>query len=244
MAYSYSDPLGGSVQPTVQIKRVGGWKFMVGAMLAAAGLGFAGYLYAVPYQKLSKALGTQASALKEEQSTRAEEAAEREKLKADLGKHESVEQDKAEALAKKKEAAEVLSTELRTALGAIGANVVLGDDARVNVTFPTSAIFDQPTATGVSGQGETALKILASAAKKADAKVTVRARLIPAPPPRELAQFKNIGEFAMLRAVRVALTISNAGVKPEFIAAAGAPPEVRKGKPGVPDRVEVEIEKE
>jgi hypothetical protein len=226
-------------------KQVGGWKLWFGALLAALGVGFAGYVYVLPYQKLTQVVKAQTDEMKEQLVGREQDAAERDKLKAELAQHESVVHDKAEANAKVREVAEALTIELKTALEAVGGVVTLHAPARVTASFPTSAIFESPFATGVAGQGETALKILAAAAKKTDFKVRVKARLIALPPPRELSQFKNIGEFAMLRAVRVALAIANAGVKAENVAATGAePPDARKGTPAVPDHLEVEIEHE
>lgn len=219
-------------------------------MLAAAGLGFAGYVYAVPYQRMSRLARAQAAELQEERASRTTVAAEAERLKTDLGKREAAAEQRAGAEARRRQSSGQLAGELRTALGALGAVVSQlesGKDAgKIEVSFPVASIFDPPVGTGVSGQGETALRILGAAVQKGGARVTVKARLIPAPPPRAIAQFTNIGEFAMLRAVRAALFLANTGVKPESVAAAGASPlDTRKGRSaGIPDLLEVEIERE
>lgn len=245
MAFQDDDSSVASSEGANRPRRVGGWRAWFGALLAALGVGFAAYVYAVPYQKLTQVVKAQSVEMKEQLAGREQDAVERERLTSALAERESAARDKAEATAKVGEVAEALTIELKTALEAVGGVVTLSAPARVNASFPTSAIFESPFSTGVAGQGETALKILAAAAKKTDFKVKVKARLIAQPPPRELSQFKNIGEFAMLQSVRVALAIVNAGVKPENVAATGAePPDARKGTPAVPDHLEVEIEHE
>jgi hypothetical protein len=246
MAHSYSESFPGSPRPEAQPRQGGGWILLLGGMLAAAGLGFAGYLYAVPYRRLTQVAAAQAVELLAERADRARAVAEGEKLKTDLGKHLSAAGEKAEAVSRHRQESLDLAAELKTALGAVGAVISLSEQGAIEVTFPVSSIFDMPVGTGVSGQGETALKILGAAVQKTHSKIAIKARLIPTAPPRAIAQFKNIGEFAMLRAVRAALSVANTGVRPESIAAAGASPlEMRKGKPAmVPDLLEVEIERE
>jgi len=70
-----------------------------------------------------------------------------------------------------------------------------------------------------------------------------------APPPRELGQFKNIGEFVMLRAARIALSLTADGLPASHVAIAGvdapAPSASKKAKPApLPDHLDVEIEPE
>ena len=245
MAYGYSDSFVGG-QPPVQVHRVGGWKLLLGMMLAAAGLGFAGYVYLGPYQKLSKALRARTSELQQERAASQDTVDERDRLKAELGKTPCAGHDKSTAEKKKQDAVDAFAAEVKAALAAFGANMTAGG-GRAEVSFATSAIFDQPTSTVISAQGDAALKILATAIKKAGFRTRVMAKLIPTPPPRELAQFKNVGEFAMLRAVRVALAMAAGGVPPDRVAAAGEAPltgGAHKGRPGVPDRLEIEIETE
>jgi hypothetical protein len=244
MAYGYNESFVGG-QPPVQIQRVGNWKLLLGMMVAAAGVGFAGYVYLGPYQKLIKTVGARTTELGQERAASQEVLAERDKLKAEIGKHEGIAHEKSAAETKKQQAVDTFVGELKIPLGAFGATLS-GGGGRAEVTFATSAVFEQPTSTVISPQGEAALKVLATALKKAGFRTRVMALLIFAPPPRDLAQFKNIGEFAMLRAVRVALALASGGVGPDRIAAAGeaALPGARKGKPSVPDRLEIEIEPE
>ena len=53
MSFGFNDPFP-AAPPSVQIRRVGGWKAFAGAVLAAAGVGFAAFVYVGPYQKLTK----------------------------------------------------------------------------------------------------------------------------------------------------------------------------------------------
>ncbi len=245
MAYGYNESFGGG-QPPVQIQRVGGWKLLVGAMLAAAGVGFAGYVYLGPYQKLTKVLNAQTAELGDERTASQQLVDEREKLKSEVAKRENAERDKAEKESKKQLAVEAFSAEMKAALGAFGATIsARGGHAEVG--FATTSMFEQPNSSVISPQGDAALKVLATALKKAAFRTRVMAKLIPAAPPKELAQFKNIGEFAMLRAVRAALALAAGGVLADRVSAAGqapTPPGAHKGKPAVPDRLEIEIEPE
>ena len=245
MAYGYNESLEGGPQPPVQIHRVGGWKLLLGAMLGAAGLGFGGYVLLGPYQKLTHTLRAQASALGEERAASEDLSAERDKLKAELSRRAGAEQEKAAAEGKRKEAVEAFSAELKAALGAFGGTAsVVG--AKAEISFATASVFEDPASSVISPQGEAALKVLGGAVKKWGFRARAKAKLIPAPPPRNLAQFKNIGEFAMLRAVRAALALADGGVPADRIAAAGEapPPNPRKAKPAVPDRLDIEIEPE
>lgn len=245
MAYGYNESLGGG-QPPVQIHRVGGWKLLAGAMLAAAGVGFAGYVYLGPYRKLTTALNAQVAELGNERTASQELVDERDKLKGEVAKRENADRDNADKESKKQLAVEAFSAEMKAALGAFGASISTGG-GRAEIGFATTSVFEQPASSVISPQGDAALKVLATALKKAGFRVRVLAKLIPAAPPKELAQFKNIGEFAMLRAVRAALALAAGGVPPDRVSAAGqAPPPsgAHKGKPAVPDRLEIEIEPE
>lgn len=243
MAYGFSDSFVGG-QPPVQVHRVGGWKLLLGAMLAAVGLGFAAYVYLGPYQKLTKALRARTTELTEARQASQDAVDERDRLKSELGKKEGAERDKSAAERKRQEAVDAFATEMKAALSAFGATLT-ASGGRAEVSFPTSGMFEQPISTVISPQGDAALKVLSGGIKKAGFRSRVMARLIPSPPPRELAQFKNVGEFAMLRAVRVALALAGGGVPPDRVAAAGeAPSAGAKGRAGIPDRVDVEIEPE
>ena len=69
----------------------GGWKAMLWFAVAAAGVGFAGYVFLFPYQKMQTALVTRTAELQAERSTAAEATAERDKLKTARGKNTDAE---------------------------------------------------------------------------------------------------------------------------------------------------------
>jgi hypothetical protein len=244
MAYAENDSFVGG-QPPVQIHRVGGWKLLAGAMLAAAGVGFGGYIYFGPYQKLAKIVHAGAAELDHERAATDDLAAERDKLKAEISRRETVDQNRAATEAKRQQSVEALVAELKAPLGAFGATLSAGG-GRGEVSFASMSLFEQPTSTVISPQGDAALRMLATSLKRTGLRTRVMAKLISGQPPRELAQFKNLGEFTMLRAVRIALALAAGGVAPDRVAAAGeAPlPGTHRGRPSVPDRLEIEIEPE
>lgn len=244
MSYGFNDPFSTAV-PAVQIRHVGGWKLLVGMMLAAAGVGFAGFVYVGPYTKVTRALTDRTAELGKERGSSDDLSAERDRLKAQLDKREAADQEKTAAVSRRGEGMQQLGAELKTALAAVGANVSV-DDARVTVGLGVPALFEQPTSVAISAQGDATLKVLAASLKKTGTRCRVKAKLIQAAPPRELAQFKNIGEFEMLRAARVMLVLAAGGVPSDHLVVAGeAPaPSARKGRVGVPDRLDIEIEPE
>lgn len=242
MAYGYNDPFVGG-QPPVQIQKVGGWKLLAGAMLAAAGVGFAGYIYVVPYQKVTRVLRARTGELGKERGATQDLEAERDRLKDELAKRNGADQDKAANDAKQRQALEALAAELKIALAAVGANIS-ADEGKVRLSFGVPALFEQPTSTVISPQGETALKVVIAGMKKSGLRAKVKAKLIQSAPPRELAQFKNIGEFQMLRAARIMLVLANNGVPADHVSVIGEVPGGRKTKNGVPDRLDIEIEPE
>jgi len=245
MSFGYNDfP---ASPPSVQIHRVGAWKLYAGAVLAAVGVGFAGYVYLGPYLKMTKVVRAQAAELSQERGSSEEIVAERDKLKAALDQRSGTDREKASAASKVSASIQDYAAELKTALAAAGADVSV-EGGRLRVGLPTKAVFDQPFSTVVSPQGDAALKVIASALKKTGMRGRVHAPLIASPPPRELAQFKNIGEFEVLRAARVMLLLAASGVAADRVLVAGeigpaAAPASKKGRPAaLPDRVDIELE--
>jgi hypothetical protein len=237
MAYGF-DPQAG----VPRVQKTGGWRALLGMVVAAAGLGFAGYVYLVPYQKMNRALAARTLELNEERNASQQLAAERERAKAELARREVAEKDKAQADKRRKQAIEDLTSELKTVFGEAGAQVAAGED-RVAIAFPELALFETAKSTALTPQGQATLKSLAGTLKKGQYRTRVIARLAPAAPPKDLSQFKNVGEFGMLRSARALLFLVDAGVGAGSIGVAGALPPARK-KPGMPDRLEIEIEPE
>src|SRR5438477_9908704 len=80
MSFGFNDPYP-SAPPAVQIRRVGGWKALAGAVLAAAGVGFAAFVYVGPYRTLAKIVRDRTSELSQRQGSTDQLADERDKLK-------------------------------------------------------------------------------------------------------------------------------------------------------------------
>ena len=147
MSYGFSDPFS-AAPPAVQIRRVGGWKGLVGLMVAAVGVGFAGYVYMSPYQKVSKALQERTAELSKARGSTDDLSSERDRLKAEMDKRQAAEQDKAAGDSKRHELLASLAAELKTALSGAGA-AVTADDAHVVVSFAVPSLFEQPTSVAI-----------------------------------------------------------------------------------------------
>jgi hypothetical protein len=229
--------------------------------VAAAGVGFAGYVFLVPYQKMQSALGVRTQELAVERTNAAEAAAERDKLKATVAKFTDAEKEKAAAEAKRKADVDALIAALRPSLEPLGATVAVQEtkqDAKAAakeaapsvlvVSFPADKLIDS-NGIDVSDGGVAALKILAENLKKASAKAHILARASSAPPPKELKNlFHSAGELHAVRAARILSALEDAGLPPTAVAIAGEAekpaPRVARGKkaPPVVDRVDVQVE--
>src|SRR4051812_38573233 len=122
MSFGFNDPFP-AAPPAVQIRRVGGWKAFAGAVLAAAGVGFAAFVYVGPYQKLTKIVRDRTSELTERQGSTEQLAEERDKLKAALAARVGSEREKAAVTSKRTDALESVAADLKGGLGAAGASV-------------------------------------------------------------------------------------------------------------------------
>jgi flagellar motor protein MotB len=227
--YAFEDPLAGA-----QPRSGGGWKQLFWFAVAFTGLGFAGYVYLIPYQKMQHAVGTRQAELTSERAAAEEATAERDKLKSTLEKYTSADQDKATAEAKQKTTSDALELALKTGLGELGATVT-ADGAKLRVSFPVGKVIDA-NGMDVSEAGQAAMKILAGAAKKEDAKVRVVARTSSAPPPKELRSlFHTAGEMRAVRAARVMSALEDAGLPPAqlgIVGEADKPAPRARGKQG------------
>ena len=229
----------------------GGWKSLFYFAVAAAGLGFAGYVYLVPYSKMERAVGSGASAVVEQQRAAAAAVAERDKLKADLAKFTSAAAGQVRGRGQAEgRRSRRLSAQLKPGLEALGATVA-GEDSVLSVSFPAAKMIDA-NGIDVSDGGMAAVKILAEAAKKEGAKVRIRAKSSSAPPPKELRSlFRTAGEMNAVRAARMMSSLQGAGVQPSRVTIVGdaadkSAPRAAKGKKGAAapasDRVELELE--
>jgi len=243
--YAFDDPM------AVSSSGGGSWKSLFYFALAAAGVGFAGYVYIVPYSKMERAAGSNQSAIADERRATEAAIAERDKLKADVEKYRSAAADKASGEAKAKTTIDALATTLKPGLEALGATVATDGDS-VGVSFPSAKVIDA-NGIDVSDAGMAAMKIIGETAKRDSAKIRIRARSSSAAPPKELRSlFKTAGEMNAVRAARVMSSLEHAGVAPARITIVGdvadksASPRPARGKKGAPapanDRVELAIE--
>ena len=198
----------------------GGWKQLFWFAVAFTGLGFAGYVYLIPYQKMQHAVGSRQAELASERAAAEEATAERDKLKTTLEKYTGADKDKAAVETKKKTALDSLALALKTGLEELGATVT-PDGSKLRVSFPVPKVIDA-NGIDVSETGQAALKILAGAAKKAEAKVRVVARTSSAPAPKELRSlFHTAGEMRAVRAARVMSALEDAGLPPTQLTIVG-----------------------
>lgn len=214
--------------------------------VAAAGVGFAGYVYLVPYQLMQSQLRTRNVELSSERSTASEIAAERDKLKASLATYKDAEKDKASVETKRKGEVDALITQLRPSLEELGASVAV-DEGTLLVSFPTEKVIDT-NGIDVSETGAAALKIVAGAVKKSGAKARVVARASAAAPPKELKSlFRSAGELHAVRAARVLSALEDAGLSPKAVSIVGeaekAAPRARGKKAAPPaERLDIQVE--
>jgi hypothetical protein len=232
-----------------------GWKAMLWFAVAAAGVGFAGYVFLVPYQKMQSALGTRTAELAAEHATVGETTAERDKLKAAVARFTDAEKDKAAADAKRKSGIDALIAALRPSLEPLGATVaVQGGDgageagnalAPLVVSFAAEKIIDT-NGIDVSEGGVAALKILAGSLKSAGAKARILARASSASPPKELKSlFHSAGELHAVRAARLLSALEDAGLPPGAVSIGGEadrPSRARGKKSPASDRVDIQVE--
>jgi len=216
------------------------WKVMFALALAAAGGGFAAYGYLVPYQKLLGGLSARNAELQEQKTAVEAAQAARDKLREELDQRQEELNAKATAAEKHKSALGSLTDALKPVLDPLGAQVS-SDGAKVKITLTTKSLFEGPFTAAVSADGLAALKLVAGAIGKARPRtLAIRAPLSVAPPPRELSQFHNVGEFSMLRAARVSLALFESGVGADRLSVGGQavpPPSGRRPKPGSPPEI-------
>lgn len=224
-----------------------GWKAMLWFAVAAAGVGFAGYVFLVPYQKMQSLLGSRTTELAIERTTVTEATAERDKLKASLAKFTDAERDRSAAEGKRKADLDALIATLRPSLEPLGATVAVKDEpgAPLIVSFPADKIIDA-NGIDVSESGVAALKILAGALKNAKAHILARAS--SAPPPKELKSlFHSAGELHAVRAARLMSALEDAGLGPTSVSIAGEAEKSASrahGKKAAPvaNRVDIQVE--
>jgi hypothetical protein len=235
----------------------GGWKQLFWFAVAAAGLGFAGYVYFVPYHQIASALDSRSRELSEERKAGEMLTAERDRLKAGVGgKLEAVEPAKGggggDDDGKRAADLETIATQLKTPLEELGA-VVATEANRVTVSLADRAV--DKNGIDVSSEGNAVLRILAGTVKKTGSRIRIKARFGSAPAPKQLRSlFGTVGEVSAVRAARVMSVLQGAGVAPERLSIVGeAEKDKDKPKPTAggkgkrssgsgADRLDIEVE--
>jgi hypothetical protein len=225
-------------------------KSLLWMMFGAAGLGFAAWVYFVPYHKMQTQVGSRQSELAAERGTAESAKAERERLKTDLSRFMAAEREKSESQARRKAALESLASGLKTGVEELGGTVV-ADKGALQVSFPASKLIDK-NGIDVSDGGLAALKIVAGSARRENASIRIHAKSSAAAPPKELrGLFHTAGEMNAVRAARVMSALENDGLSPGRLTIVGDPPAPgqksprgKKGAPAPADRVELEIQPE
>ncbi len=215
--------------------------------VAFCGLGFAGYVYLIPYQKMVHAVGVRQAELASQRAAADEAAAERDKLKTRLDGYVSADKDKSAAESKKKATLESIGSGLKGGLEELGATVA-DDGSTLKITFPAAKVIDK-NEIDVSEAGSAVLKLVAGAVKKESARVRIFARTSSAATPKQLRSlFKTAGEMRTVRAARVMSALEEAGLPPGDITIVGEAdkPSRAHGRKGAQaagaDRLELEVE--
>jgi hypothetical protein len=237
--------------PMASARSGSSWKSLFWIAFGMAGVGFAGWVYLVPYQKMQHAVGSHQSDLSAERSAAESAATERDKLKAEVSRLSATVKEKEAGESKRKDTVEALVADLKPGLEELGATI-MADGGMVQVSFAAGKLIDK-NGIDVSDGGMAAVKILAGAAKKEGASIRIHARSSAAPPPRELkALFHSAGEMNAVRAARMLSALESAGLGPTRITIIGQPaaPVPRAGRskkaapPAAPDRVELDVQPE
>ena len=248
--YAYDDP---TAPVRARARSGGGWSQLFWFAVAAAAVGFAGYVFLVPYQKIMSSLNARTTELGEARAAAESATTDRERLKGEVTRLESTAKDREAADAKKRGGADAIGTLLKTSLEELGAAVAV-NGGRVLVSFPADKLIDA-NGIDVSEGGQTALKILAGALKKNGASARVKVQFSAALPPKDLRSlFRTSGEMSAVRAARVMSALNDAGVSPERLTTYGeadkpAAPATRAKKgaappPPPPEHVDIEVDPE
>jgi hypothetical protein len=225
---AFDDPMtGGQVSQRVE----GGWRQLLWFAVAAAGLGFAGYVYVVPYRHLTSVLDTRSRELREQRSGGQEVSVERDRLKTNLGSFEEAAQTKAAAVAKSKHDLEALATQLKLPLEALGASINMGNN-RLQVGLAPDKAIDK-NGIDVSSEGAAVLKLLAASLKTIGGNVFIKARFGTGPAPKQLRSlFSTVGEVSAVRAARVMSALEADGIAPTRLSIVGEPDAAQNGSQG------------
>lgn len=210
-----------------------GWSRLAPWAFGAGGLGFAVYLFLVPYGKAEDELQRRSNEILAGRAQVAELQKERDRLKAEGGRA-AVSQDRALRMAKFRGAVEPLTARLRKDLA--GAEVQSSEE-RIVVRFPEEAVFEGKGA-DLSEAGENTLKSFGDLVKEmSGVRILVTARLDKTPVPRDMRDlFPTNWELGAARATNCVRFLADDGAVPPSLLLAGA-----DGDQGGVRRLEIEI---
>jgi hypothetical protein len=212
-----------------------GWKNLFWLAVAAGGLGFAGYLYLMPYRQLSGTLENRSRELHQEREEGQKAMTERDQLKSAVDKIEGTEKERADKAAKGRRDVEAMASQLKPALQELGAAVSTDDRGHLRVSLAPDKSIDK-NGIDVSSDGTAVLKILAGAIKRSGGTARIKARFGSGPAPKQLRSlFGTTGEVAAVRAARVMSVLEAAGLAPDRLSIVGEP-ESPKDAPKPPPR--------
>lgn len=198
-----------------------GWKGLFWLAVAVAGLGFAGYLYLMPYRQLNGTLESRSRELHQERAEGQKLATERDQLKSAVDKVEATDKERADKAAKVQKDLEAMAVQLKPSLQALGASVKTDDHGHLLVSLAPDKAVDK-NGIDVSSEGTAVLKILAGAIKRTGGVARIKARFGSGPAPKQLRSlFGTTGEVAAVRAARVMSVLESAGLPPERLSIVG-----------------------
>ena len=198
-----------------------GWKNLFWLAVAVAGLGFAGYLYLMPYRQLNGTLDSRSRELHQEREEGQKLTTERDQLKTAVDKIEATEKERAEKAAKGQKELEAMAAQLKPSLQELGASVRTDDHGHLLVSLAPDKAVDK-NGIDVSSEGTAVLKILAGAIKRSGGSARIKARFGSGPAPKQLRSlFGTTGEVAAVRAARVMSVLEGAGLSPDRLSIVG-----------------------
>jgi len=223
-----------------------GWNKLGVLAIGAAGLGFAAFVFLVPYKGLRGEVRRLGGDLAAQRAATKELIGERDRLRAESSR--PGDQARAIRAAAFRARADAITTDLTKSLAPAGADVAAGGD-RILVRLSEKAIFEAKGA-DISESGEGTLLALGQVLKgQSDIRVRLTAHLDGAPVPADLRDLFPTGwELSAARATNVVRFLADeAGVSPKLLIAAGggehhAP--AGGSKAMGPRRLDLEIEPE
>jgi len=211
------------------------WRNLFWLSVAALGIGFAGYLYLMPYRQLNGTLASRSRELHQERQEGQKLTSERDELKTAVDKIEATEKERAEKIARGQKEMLAMAAQLKPSLQELGASVDTDARGHLKISLAPDKAVDK-NGIDVSSEGTAVLKILAGAIKRNGGTARIKARFGSGPAPKQLRSlFGTTGEVAAVRAARVMSVLESAGLPPDHLSIVGEA-ESQKDAPKPPPR--------